>query len=198
MTRGSSEAGRFGSLAHLRAPFVPRGSPPRALGMRGEVAPGGEDHRALSARSDCKSTSQLGRPEKVCNPPSNSLRIFSLRETADIMSEKANDIIEQALTALRAEAADIQNKISALEGALSKNSGGTRRAPAAAAAPKKATNGRRKKTAKKAPAAKDATKSAKIKEAANKRAASWTPEKKKAAAERMRKYWAERKKQKSS
>ena len=117
------------------------------------------------------------------------------------MSEKANAIIESAIAALRAEADDIHGKIAALEGALEKNpeavaqaSAVIRRAPPA--------NGRRKRRGTKKSmvavpsTSAPSTKSDKIKEAANKRAASWTPEKKKAAAERMRKYWAERKKAK--
>lgn len=121
------------------------------------------------------------------------------------MTDKANEIIESAIAALRAEAEDIEGKIAALEGALNNKT-----APVAMAAPKKVapTNGRRKRKGTKkavtpvaAPmpsSSRDVSKTEKLKEAANKRAASWTPEKKKAAAERMRKYWAERKKAKAS
>lgn len=117
------------------------------------------------------------------------------------MTDKANAIIESAIAALRAEAEEIQGKIAALESALN-NKGSAPMKKASAP-----VNGRRKRKAppppppapsrKSAPVsapAADMSKTEKLKEAANKRAASWTPEKKRAAAERMRKYWAERKK----
>lgn len=105
------------------------------------------------------------------------------------MSEKANAIIESALAALRAEAEEIQGKIAALEGALGA-SGNVPVPTPAKKAPKKSKAPKAKRTP-----GKDMSKTDKLKEAANKRAASWTPEKKRAAAERMRRYWAERKKQ---
>ena len=116
------------------------------------------------------------------------------------MTDKATAIIEDAIAALRAEADVIEGKISALEGALGEERGSVVRPLGRRPS---VTNGRRshrtpapspKRIQTVTPIRESVGKDEKLQEAANKRAASWTPEKKKAAAERMRKYWADRKK----
>ena len=115
--------------------------------------------------------------------------------------DSANAIITNAIEALREEAEAIEAKIAALENSLS-----LAQEPDAP----KARRGRPKKTQEDLPLASKKKPRAKAKEqatsektpakdklqtAAEKRSKSWDAAKKAAAAERMRKYWAERKKQ---
>lgn len=123
--------------------------------------------------------------------------------------EAANEIINEAIEALRGEAQAIEAKIAALEGSLSLASDSPKPKTARRGRPKKAQTQvelpitPKKKTrgkAKELPAAKKAATKAKpakdtIQTAAEKRSKSWDAAKKAAAAERMRKYWAQRKKQ---
>ncbi|MBX2812289.1 MAG: hypothetical protein KTR25_10790 [Myxococcales bacterium] len=121
------------------------------------------------------------------------------------MTDEATAIIADAIAALKAEAADIQGKIVALEGALG---GDAVEGSVLAVGPSRRsipTDGRRRRKSLAPPSVvkraqvslprdERVNESKKLDEGTNKRSTSWTPEKKQAAAERMRKYWADRKK----
>lgn len=115
--------------------------------------------------------------------------------------EAANAIINEAIEALQEQAEAIQAKIEALESALSVTDeesvpakarrGRPRQVPQGDEITIKRPRGRPKMRVEPEPSeAQDS-----IKTAAEKRSKSWDAAKKAAAAERMRKYWAERKKQ---
>lgn len=120
--------------------------------------------------------------------------------------ESANAIINNAIEALQREAEVIQAKISALENSLTLSTDGI-------GEPTKPRRGRPKKAqpqvelplsaiarskVKSSPALTESESddpNDKLQAAAEKRSKSWDAAKKAAAAERMRRYWAERKKQ---
>lgn len=115
--------------------------------------------------------------------------------------DSANVIIANAIEALRGEAQAIEAKIAALESSLSLEGtqkaprGRPKKTPAKVAIPlstrKRKTRGKAKGRA----ALKSTQTKVKLQTAAEKRSKSWDATKKAAAAERMRKYWAKRKKQ---
>ncbi|MBX2814105.1 MAG: hypothetical protein KTR25_20010 [Myxococcales bacterium] len=118
--------------------------------------------------------------------------------------EAANEIITTAIEALRGEAQAIEAKIAALESSLSLavqsetprtprrgNSKKTSSRVSLKVAPKKKTRAKvKERSTTRTKQTKD-----KLQTAAEKRSKSWDAAKKAAAAERMRKYWAQRKKQ---
>ena len=95
-------------------------------------------------------------------------------EEAPMASDKVVDGLQSAIDALTAERDEIDEKIQLLQDTLENVQG-------------KSPRGRKKATARKSSAPK-----------ASRKKPSWSPEAKKAAAERMRKYWADRKKKEGS
>ncbi len=122
-------------------------------------------------------------------------------------TEKVAIEIQNAIAALSAERDELAAKIDVLKDTLAKLGGGRRKpgrpkgsgtkkkaAPAVKAAP--AAPAAKAPAAKKAPAPKKAAakKAPAAKKKGGRKKPNWSPEAKKAAAERMRKYWSDRKK----
>ncbi|MBX2811594.1 MAG: hypothetical protein KTR25_07285 [Myxococcales bacterium] len=121
--------------------------------------------------------------------------------------DSANEIITHAIEALRGEAQAVEAKIAALENSLSLAGEATPTKTPRRGRPRKVqtnievpTPKKTRAKAKEAPVsqhakAKESSGKDTIQTAAEKRSKSWDSAKKAAAAERMRKYWASRKKE---